>query len=401
MSYTAKSIVIDIATNHGGGSFCLREMDFYLDGNKFYAYYGAEYLYTTYGSQWNTTNYAHKNAFDTHLSLYGAQSGNGWLAVTGAKRIIIVFDDPLEFDEIRIYNSHNAGGETDRGIKDVVITATEDTYTNTTYQATVSNGVDVFDGIFLEHAASDTPSEQVLTLIPTGTGAITWPLSAIEATGFTGDGNVGDGTVTWLLPEIEAAGGHDHGDITWLLPTIEASGTCTGGEGAVTLPIQTIAAEGACSGAIGDVTFPVFTLHADDDVIIGEISFPALEVTASGSAFGGTGAVDWPAIDADADGLTTTVGGLDSFFPLPQVLGTGIVSILGTCAITFPALKVATTGLLGRTGNSALQFPVLQLAGTAGGNLSGSPTITMPMLQVYGEGRAEAQTETILRHSRY
>lgn len=239
------------------------------------------------------------------------------------------------------------------------------------------------------------------TMDITCNGAITYVMVTTAATGSIA--LEGSSAISFPVIDFSATGKLEGGeaDIDWTVLSVEAAGGHAYGDGAVEFPAMTIAAEGSCTAGYAEITFPAITVLADDDVIIGEISFPALEVTASGSAFGGIGTIECPILDIAAEGLTASMGGAASTFPLPQVLGTGIVSILGTCAITFPALKVATTGLLGRTGNSALQFPILQLAGTAGGNLSGSPTITMPMLQVYGEGRAEAQTETILRHSRY
>ena len=164
MSYTAKSVILDIADNHGGPyGLGLRQVDFWSGGAKIIL--GVSDFMTYATSTFTIGSYEPSNAFDTYTSKTGG-SGD-WLSAADAptnQRLICVFDSPVTFDEIRVNNTHYFGDYTSDGVNNVVITISDDVITDTTYNAAISNSTEIFDGVFDEHVASDVEDEQILTL---------------------------------------------------------------------------------------------------------------------------------------------------------------------------------------------------------------------------------------------
>ena len=78
------------------------------------------------------------------------------------QRIIIVFDNPIAFDEIVLNNTHTSGVQTDTGIKDIKIHGSTDTITNTTYDSVISNSMLLFDGQITMHNASNAADDFVV-----------------------------------------------------------------------------------------------------------------------------------------------------------------------------------------------------------------------------------------------
>jgi len=161
VSALVKSVVIDCTDNYGNTYMGFRSVEFKL----------ATVLHNI--TQSNSTSYATtelgtgqaKFAFDTTLSKTGTWSNTSWLtnAIKINQRLICVFDTPIEFDEIVINNYHSSGTFTTRGVKNLIITSTPDTYTTTTYGATVTNGTELYNGSILKHVASDTVDDQSIT----------------------------------------------------------------------------------------------------------------------------------------------------------------------------------------------------------------------------------------------
>lgn len=156
----AKSVVFDADDNHGNGSLIgVRAIKFYLDGalvsmpsSSFTAYSTTEY----------NSNFTPTQAFDTTESDTGSHTG-GWLGANGTttnQRLIIVANTAFDFDEIRIENYHDSGAQTDRGLNNVKVTLSSDAITDTTFDASVSNGTELSDTAWPEHAASDASDEQ-------------------------------------------------------------------------------------------------------------------------------------------------------------------------------------------------------------------------------------------------
>jgi len=166
MSVIAKSVIFDIADNWGDASYIgVRSIDFLLSSVVISM---PEADFTAYATSWLSTNFYPKYSFDTTLSKIGDMFSKQWVAAdTDPVRLIIVFDTPQEFDGIIINNSHAEGTETDFGIKNIKITISADTITDTTYNAAISNSEQIFNDQVAEHISSDAIDNQQLILFVT------------------------------------------------------------------------------------------------------------------------------------------------------------------------------------------------------------------------------------------
>ena len=95
-------------------------------------------MYTAYA----TTGFTPEVAFDTRLTKKGNADGVQWTTsnfqITN-RRLICVFNTPLEFDRIMINNFQRNGANTDMGVKNVKTTISDDAITDTTYNAAIAN----------------------------------------------------------------------------------------------------------------------------------------------------------------------------------------------------------------------------------------------------------------------
>jgi len=405
MSVTAKSIILDIDDNWGDDNYLgLRSMELKL--NTVLQELDDADISATYGTENNSTVEI-SNIFNTGLSKTGTVVDTGWQSASGeneSQRIICVFTSTVTFNEITINNYHHEGTLTTRGIENVKIIVSTDTITDTTFEAAVANSSEIYDSTFDQHTASDASDDQDLVLtLPgiEGNAAITYAAVEISATGSID--LEGSSAITFPILGLAATGKLVGGeaDINWVMPSVDSAGGSCQGEIAVTFPVLTAAATGVCTGGTGDVTFPSIVIHADDDNTEGEVAFPAIIVAASGSALGGNGEIEWGVLDADAVGQSERLGEAESFFPILRVSGTGTISILGNGAIATLKAVTSASGFLGLGGNSSLQFPIMEVTSITGGTLLGNAAIPWVALELYGEGEALAQTDTILRHSRY
>jgi len=175
MSYSAKSVVIDIANNWGSSTnLGLREIDFYYQGSKILL---TQSSYTAYASSYfnDDVNYHPKLAFDTSLSLVDGSYGTTWLAwsyTTTNQRLIVVFNSEQIFDSIVINNYHHNGSFTDRGTKNVNIYISSNAVTNTTYDSETDSYSLIFNGQFSQHSSSNSEDPQELSLILLGGTAL-------------------------------------------------------------------------------------------------------------------------------------------------------------------------------------------------------------------------------------
>lgn len=161
-SVTAKSVVFDIADNWGYASFMgVRSIDFFRDGvllalteSDFSAYATSCILESSYDE---------KYTFDTSKSKTGSTVQTQWASDSGQttnQRLIVVFDVEQTFDEIVVNNAHNSGGSTNLGAKNVKVTTSTDSITDTTYNATVTNSTDLGSSTWPQHTAVDQAEDQ-------------------------------------------------------------------------------------------------------------------------------------------------------------------------------------------------------------------------------------------------
>lgn len=185
MSYTAKSVILDILDNYGNVNYlAIRSVDFWYDGSKISNPSTSFTAYATSYADFASYKGYPYCAFDTTLSKLGGGSYTTWTSnhqVNTNQRLICVFDSAITFDEIRINNYHDSGANTSYGANNVKISISTDAITSTVYNAAISNSTLIYDSTFDEHVASDVEDEQILVL----TGGTTYTV--------TYDGNTSDG----------------------------------------------------------------------------------------------------------------------------------------------------------------------------------------------------------------
>lgn len=166
MSVTAKSVIFDIDRPwHASSNYIgIRSIEFLLGSSVITMTSG----FTAYATTIFDSNYAASCAFNTSLSKTGTDENTCWVndGSDDQERLIIVFDSPVEFDEIVVNNYHVSGASTAFGAKNVVITYSTDAITNTAYGASISNSTTLFSGTFPEHVASDTADDQTVWPVP-------------------------------------------------------------------------------------------------------------------------------------------------------------------------------------------------------------------------------------------
>ena len=153
-----KSVVFDFSTRHSSGGYVgVRRFEFVNGGTVIPMEPTTDFL--AYATSYYIDGYP-RNAFNTSLLKTGAAS-NGWtLASSSAiSRLIIVFNEPQEFSQIIFNNYHVSGENTNQGMKGTKITISPDTITDTTYNATVSNGTVIFSGDLPKHATTNTAQD--------------------------------------------------------------------------------------------------------------------------------------------------------------------------------------------------------------------------------------------------
>ena len=157
---SAKSVVFDIANNWdvADADIGIRRIEF-----KFQTVLLTP-TYTANGNYRLSAAYDYAHAFNTTLSKTGDGENKAWKSgnYNTNCRIFIVFDAVQTFDEIVINNYHDSGAETHKGGKQVKITRTLSTETNTAYGATVTGGVVLNNTQWPQHAAADAADDQTV-----------------------------------------------------------------------------------------------------------------------------------------------------------------------------------------------------------------------------------------------
>jgi len=164
-SYTAKSIIIDIADNWGSTNYTgIRSIDFYNEDGKII-------MGPAYCSCFSTTNYTATSTaietFDTTNLKINNWPNNQWFTsrrnITN-QRLICNFNSPRDITDIVINNSHFIGISVDIGARNVKIYGSTDDITSTVYGETISNSTLLFDGQLTEHALYNYVDNQVITV---------------------------------------------------------------------------------------------------------------------------------------------------------------------------------------------------------------------------------------------
>jgi hypothetical protein len=171
-TYTASVIVIDAADDHGLGVIAFRHMAFLSGGAELditSAGGGGDSVIENYGATTTVSNFFQaRYAFITSLARTGGTSEVAWISNSQPtnQRLWIRLTTPITFDSVVIYNYSDSGGVTTAGINNAVITITEDTNDpSSVYNAAVTDGVVIYDGVFREHVALDIPDPETLVLI--------------------------------------------------------------------------------------------------------------------------------------------------------------------------------------------------------------------------------------------
>jgi len=161
---TAKSVIFDILNTWGGGYSSIRSIEFLLRGVVIPVTSG----FTADATTEHSSPYIPENAFNTSLSRIDTHADRSWHSssvLSGElNRLLVVFDTPIEFDQIVINNGHSEGAATNRGAKDTVITISSDEITDTTYGAAITNSTVLFDGQLSIHPSVDVPDNQTYYL---------------------------------------------------------------------------------------------------------------------------------------------------------------------------------------------------------------------------------------------
>lgn len=147
-TWSARSVVFDIHSNHGGNGVGVKQLVFKNNGCML-----SNYGQSAYSSH-NDTGFEAINAFNLIMDpSIGAGSGYSWYSSNSTPaRLIVVFDEVKSFNEICVINWWVANGaiemERHKGINELTITITSGILTagDTTYNQTISNGTIIYEG---------------------------------------------------------------------------------------------------------------------------------------------------------------------------------------------------------------------------------------------------------------
>lgn len=153
----------------------LRSLEFYL-GEVKYLFPGGTGFYSMIDP--SKAGDPIKWSLDTDRSVTGTSYQTEWKSEYNAFtsdtpfRIIIVFSVAKEIDSIVGNNGHNSGNDTFFGIKDIVISVTEeelvqaDTAMPMSLPSTLPGAVEIFNGLLNEHVSADVRDDQIIWEAP-------------------------------------------------------------------------------------------------------------------------------------------------------------------------------------------------------------------------------------------
>jgi len=167
-----KSIIIDITDGWGGDNIGIRSVELFDETDTLVPLVDSNF--TAYqSSAVNSSCYA-KYAFDTTLSKIGTFQDVAWFSAQNSvtnQRILCVLNTSVLITKVAINNHHYLGtNDLNHGCKNIIVTATSDTITSTTYNAAISNSTVVYAGELAQHISSNVADDQEFEIsgIPTG-----------------------------------------------------------------------------------------------------------------------------------------------------------------------------------------------------------------------------------------
>jgi hypothetical protein len=183
---TAKSVIFDITDNWGDSyNVGIRSVEFWLNGVR-HDLLPADF--SAYATSFINDDFKPEYTFDTSVSKVGSAFGTSWAASSPtSQRLICVFNNPIQFDEIRISNFHDSGQLPGIGARTTVTTISSDAVSDTTYKAGILNSSEIFNGVLEAHVEDDVTDEQSINpsfdkVVPTAlhTGSFSTANSSIE-----------------------------------------------------------------------------------------------------------------------------------------------------------------------------------------------------------------------------
>ena len=403
--YNAKSVILDFADNYGGDSIGIRSIEFYFIGELF-AFIETDFV--TYATSYANSASFTDQAFDTVISKTGDGFNNtSWVASAGNstnQRLIVVFDDAIEFDKIEVNNFHNSGGDTTYGAQNTKIYTSKNIITNTVYDDDIYSVVLIFDGVFIEHPASDAADNKELTLLGpsmdviTGQPVIGSPLAMLSCapdnilTGvpiiptITGYTLAGMTDVLSGVPIVDSVTASIIADETFDIDiAIPVNLSLISGTG-IDIALPSFNLNSSCySGRIGDVditfpsmsllmkagnnicaTLPVLTLSgtlSKEELINIFCQLPSLQASLS-SSFSSNGDIEanLVAFQMTMSSLTGSSVDLSGIFPKFVMINTILNGTVGDIDMTLPMIQAIISSIV--TGDNDLEaiFPGLLLS---------------------------------------
>lgn len=165
-----RTIIIDMADNWSGLSYItIRSVELMFKGAILPLVDGSNC--TAYSTTFYSGSYYAKYAFNTSTSKTGTWPNNGWISQNSLRtnqRLICTLNDVISIDAIKINNGHSSGGEASclTGTKNTKIYISTSSYTDTTYDAVIPDGLMVFDGTIPAHIAEDIEDPFEINLNP-------------------------------------------------------------------------------------------------------------------------------------------------------------------------------------------------------------------------------------------
>ncbi|MCP4162935.1 MAG: hypothetical protein GY760_22975 [Deltaproteobacteria bacterium] len=160
--WKAKSVVFDIANNYGATDYIrLRSIEFYKDGILL-PFTESDFICS---STADNASFKPENLFVTGNTKTGTDENTGWRSNTNVvvdQRVIVKFENEIEFDKIVINNGHDSGSGTTSGAKHIDIQITDYAYDTITHGAVVTGSVNrIFKSNILQHTATDDSDDKI------------------------------------------------------------------------------------------------------------------------------------------------------------------------------------------------------------------------------------------------
>lgn len=379
-AHTAKSAIFDIADCYSGGRIAVRSIDFLSGGSVITNGIGDFTAYATTTNPYSNY-YDPSYAFRTDFSKTGAAAGRSWMAnnLSANQRLICVFDSEITFDAIIINGFHDYGASVDHSFNNFVVNISSDSITGTTYNAAISNSIEIFDGSISRHITSDVVDDQTLSL----SGGTVLPEFSSETSIDTMDMPV-HRTLTFndisSETEITDMTFVNHVDIDMTLPILIADieGSLTRNDIEMELPALTFEAH---KGGEAILTLPSLFMSCEgDNSIVGNVSakLPMLEMKAE---TGGEVTGSLPMMTMEATGKTNIVGEIVAHLPLLTMNCSGNNGSVNSLKAQFRIFQLEMQGTTGEVGSINMAIPLFDLTMGVLSGYKGDISAILPMLQ--------------------